>query len=202
MHRSGDLLHQLADEHRDLAAASDHLRAAGHDLDPQVVRDAAVRIAEHELAHRLLVHPLLGREGWGHRIFTERREEQLLLAERLRRALVPTAPARRWGVASAAAEPDLGVLLDAELTEHTDREEILDFPHLRHVTSFGELSALGELRGRLRTVLRGRLEERPELIAEATWATASRRALPELLELPEDIVIDLPALEREAAATG
>ncbi len=197
MPRTGDLLHQLADEHRDLAAASRSLTQPGRGTGIDVVRRTAARIVEHELAHRLLVHPLLHRESWGQRIFTDRREEQLLLAERLRGLLAPSRPTRLGPPAARVAATEI---LDHQLTEHTDREEILDFPHLRRITPFAELSSLGELRGRLRQVIGERLEADPTVIEDGRWATTPRRELPELLGLDEDLVIDLPTAERAAEA--
>ncbi|MEX1162781.1 MAG: hypothetical protein WEB03_04300 [Nitriliruptor sp.] len=200
MPRTADLLHQLADEHRDLAAAARSLRQPGRDIGTDAVRRTTASIVEHELAHRLLVHPLLRRETWGQRILTDRREEQLLLAERLRRLLAPGRSTITRAGPPETRNVDATEILDLQLTEHTDREEILDFPHLRHVTTFAELSTLGELRGRLGAVLRQRLEIDRTLTEDGRWATAPRRELAQLVGLDEDIIIDLPSVERAIEA--
>lgn len=192
MRADGDLLNHLADEHRDLTTAVRGLRQLAREQRDTALRGTAARIVEHELIHRLLIHPLLRRESWGRRIFTDRREEQLLLGERLRRILTsPNQPSARWGAVGRCEEDD-EASLDLQLVEHTDREEILEFPHLRHVSSAEELAELGRVQTRLRSEVRARLNTDPSLIDQALWATTPRRELPELLELPEDLVIVLP----------
>jgi hypothetical protein len=212
-----DLLHLLADEHRDLTAATRRLRQGRRGQGRDAVRRTGVRIVEHELVHRLLAHPLLRRDRWGRQLFKDRREEQVLLADRLRRVLARAGgdevlldlaadPPRavRSSIArhlpSTTADPTSG--LDLQLVEHTDREEILEFPHLRHVASRDELHELATRRGELREVLIPRLQADPRLL-EGTWATAARRDLPSLLRLPDEVVAwipDLRASRRRAAA--
>lgn len=211
-----DLLDVLADEHRDLTHTTRRLRQGGRDQAQPGIRRAATRIIEHELAHRLLVHPLLRRDRYGRRLFGERREEQLLLADRLRRALVTTGeddvlidltsvpPRPVLGLRARRASPpeDPAAGLDLQLVEHTDREEIVDFPHVRHLTSRDELVALVRPRHDLRAVLIARLERDPSLLADGRWATTARRDLPELLMLPDEIVAVVPDLApRRSSAT-
>lgn len=195
MERHDDLLLQLALEHRDLTAISQMLRERRGELDPDEVRLAAVTIVEHELAHRLLVHPLLRRDGRGRSLFGERREEQLLLADRLRHALAE-ADAAADDAATAGTTPRSRVSgLDHQLVAHADREEIVAFPHVRRVADADELRELGALRQRLRDVVAARLLSEDSPVVDGTWASTPRRELPELLELPDDLVIDLPDLE-------
>ncbi len=194
-----DLLLQLSLEHRDLTTASRQLRdrVAGGAQD--AVRDAAARIVEHELAHRLLVHPLLRRDGWGCRLFEERREEQLLLADRIQHALIvagiiASPPVDEHDDLQVVIDPvDVVAGLDDQLVEHTDREEILAFPHLRHLASAAELETLGMVRHRLAGILRPQLAAAASPVADGGWATVARRDLPGLLELPDDLVAELPA---------
>jgi hypothetical protein len=191
MRGTRDLLHQLADEHRDLTDASRRLHHL-LGIPGDALRSTAARIVEHELAHRLLVHPLLRRDRRGRKLFSDRREEQLLLADRLGRTLA---------LAQAdPQDPDVARTLDLQLVEHTDREEILEFPHLRHITSGDELVALGELHAKLRAALRHALERDDSLVVDGSWASAPRSELPELLQLPEDLVIVLPDAEPRTLA--
>lgn len=190
MERHEDLLLQLALEHRDLDAISRALCRRRADLDPEQVRLAAVTIVEHELAHRLLVHPLLRRDHRGRALFGERREEQLLLADRLRHAL-------RQVEAASDDDPrrDPVAGLDHQLVAHADREEIVSFPHVRRVADPDELRELGALRQRLQEIVVERLLAEDSPVVDGRWASAPRRDLPELLELPDDLVIELPDLE-------
>lgn len=186
-----DLLIQLALEHRDLTAVSNDLRRRSREVTLDDLRVATVAIVEHEIAHRLLVHPLLRRDRRGRSVFSERREEQLLLADRLRHVLGDAEPdddARRRG------DPVAG--LDHQLVAHADREEIVAFPHVRRVSDQDELDELGGVRRRLRSVVGERLLADDSPAVDGRWATTPRRQLPELLELPDDLVIDLPDLER------
>lgn len=195
MGRGTDLLLQLALEHRELAQASRLLRQRGRDLTRTALLEAAIRIVEHELAHRLLVHPLLRRDGRGRELFSERREEQLLLADRLRHLLAAIPGNAQEGTDVLRTDPV--VRLDQQLAAHTDREEIVSFPHLRRAVDTDELAELGGLRLRLRDLLLGRLSSSAEAIADGSWADVPRRDLPQLLDLPEDLVIALPDLAAE-----
>lgn len=195
-----DLLHVLAHEHRDLTASSRRLRQGRRAQARDGVPRAATRIVEHELVHRLLVHPLLRRDQWGRRLLADRREEQVLVADRLRRVLrhpsIAVRPAT-WGhgtVGVHRSTTDPIAALDLQLVEHTDREEILEFPHVRHVAGADELAALGDVRRRLRPVLLDRLRGSDSLVADGGWASTSRLELPGLLELPDDLVVVLPDL--------
>jgi hypothetical protein len=203
-----DLLHVLADEHRDLTHATRRLRQGRQSQTEDLVRRTALRIVEHELAHRLLVHPLLRRDRYGRRLFGERREEQLLLADRLRWLLahasedgrvidLTSEPPRtlrglRARRTTPAGDPAAG--LDLQLVEHSDREEILDFPHVRHLSSRDELVALAPPRRELRDVLTARLDRDPTVLTNGSWASTARRDLPELLALPDDLVAVIPDL--------
>lgn len=196
-----DLLLQLSWEHRDLAAAARALRHRAPDLDADTVEDTIAGLVEHELAHRLLVHPLLRRDGRGRLLFEERREEQLVLADRIRHLLVAADLAADIAAHGSSEVDDLEVLvdlpevvchLDDEFVEHADREEILAFPHLRRLATAEELLTLGALRTRLGALVRPRLALDGPLIAAGRWATAARRLLPELLGLPEDVTTELP----------
>jgi hypothetical protein len=211
-----DLLHVLADEHRDLTHATRRLRQGRRNQTEDAVRRTAVRIVEHELAHRLLVHPLLRRDRYGRRLFGERREEQLLLADRLRRlvahATEPDAvidlttdqPRALLGLRSRRGTPagDPAAGLDLQFVEHSDREEILDFPHVRHLSSRDELIALAPARGELRDVLFARLDRDLTMVTSGGWATTARRDLPELLALPDELVAVIPDLAPHRSPAG
>jgi hypothetical protein len=203
-----DLLHLLADEHRDLTAATRRLRQGRRGQGRDAVRRTALRVVEHELAHRLLVHPLLRRDRWGRHLFADRREEQLLLADRLRRLLlqapegevlidlVAEPPRVARGLRArpfptSGADPAAG--LDLQLVEHTDREEILEFPHVRHLASRDELTLLGPRRHELREVVLAQLRAEPRVL-DGRWATTARRDLPDLLGLPDEVVLGIPDL--------
>jgi hypothetical protein len=173
-----DVLEQLAGEHRDLTTRSSDLRRDG---DQQALRSLATAVAEHEIAHRLLVHPLLRRDERGLSLFEDRREEQLLLADRLGRALTA------GGTDSRA----LGTF-DREFASHTDREEILSFPHLRREVTPDELRELGDLRRRLRPICLAALEDDPRVVTHGRWATVPRHELPPLLGVPDELVEALP----------
>lgn len=194
MRRSNDLLVELSLEHRELTQAAEELRQQSEQVSAEAVRDAAVRIVEHELAHRLLVHPLLRRDRRGRQLFGERREEQLLLADRLRHALTAVRAVPR-----GEAPPDRGVDavsgLDQQLVAHTDREEIIAFPHLRRIVDREELTELGEVRRHIREVVSQRLMAEDSPVVDGSWASVARRDLPALLDLPEDLVIEIPDLE-------
>lgn len=172
-----DVLEQLAVEHRSLTSRSRELRCA---TDRDDLITLATAVVEHELVHRLLEHPLLRRDERGRMLFEERREEQLLLADRLVRALEGT-----QGTRTIAA-------FDDEFAAHTDREEILSLPHARREATTDELARLGELRRRLRPLCLDALEEDPQLITRGQWATAPRHRLPDLLGLPSELVDELP----------
>jgi hypothetical protein len=203
-----DLLHVLADEHRDLTQATRRLRQGRRNQAEDAVWRTAVRIAEHELAHRLLVHPLLRRDRYGRRLFGERREEQLLLADRIRWLLAHASetdevidlttaqPRALRGLRSRQATPtgDPAAGLDLQFVEHSDREEILDFPHVRHLSSRDELLALVPPRRELREVVTAKLEDAPALLTSGRWATTARRDLPGLLALPDELVAVVPDL--------
>jgi hypothetical protein len=203
-----DLLDVLADEHRDLTQATRRLRQGRRNQAEDAVQRTALRIAEHELAHRLLVHPLLRRDRYGRRLFNERREEQLLLADRIRWLLTHASeadevidlttaqPRALRGLRSRRATPtgDPAAGLDLQFVEHSDREEILDFPHVRHLSSRDELIALAPPRRELREVLTATLEGDRTLLTSGGWATTARRDLPELLSLPDELVAVIPDL--------
>jgi hypothetical protein len=173
--RRQDLLQQLAVEHRELAAGwAAQLSGDGSDEQRRAVAD---RIVEHELAHRLLVHPLLQRDDRGRALLGERREEQLLLADRLGRFLAAGAAVRAF---------------EDEFTAHTDREEILSFPHLRRTVGEVELRCLGELRSPLRGAIEAALDRQPRLTTHGRWATLPRHELREALELPDEVLEGLP----------
>jgi hypothetical protein len=211
-----DLLHLLADEHRDLTNATRRLRQGRRNQSEDAVRRTALRIVEHELAHRLLVHPLLRRDRYGRRLFGDRREEQLLLADRLRRLVeqasgpdavidLTTEPPRALlGLRARQAAPtgDPAAGLDLQFVEHSDREEILDFPHVRHLSSRDELVALAPPRRELHDVLAGRLDRDPAIVASGRWATTARRDLPELLALPDELVAVIPDLAPHPSPAG
>jgi hypothetical protein len=175
-----DLLDQLAVEHRDLSSRSRRLRreAATDDL-WVLARD----VVEHELAHRLLVHPLLRRDDRGLSLFEERREEQLLLADRLGHALAAREPSAR---ARAIAT------FDAEFAAHTDREEILSIPHLRREVSALELRELGKVRQDLQPLTRSAISDEPRLVTHGRWSTVPRHELAGLLDLPESLTARFP----------
>jgi hypothetical protein len=194
--RRTDLLLQLALEHRELTNASRFLRQRGPDLTRGALRDAAIRIVEHELAHRLLVHPLLRRDHRGRQLFRERREEQLLLADRLRHLLATTpesAPPNDRRTRRVGTDPVLR--LDQQFAAHADREEIVSFPHLRRLVEPDELAELGAQRLRQREHVTARLTAPGSPVDDGSWADAPRRDLPQLLELPEDVIITIPDLE-------
>lgn len=170
-----DLLQQLALEHRELPSRWADLAA---DATAERRRATADRIVEHELAHRLLVHPLLQRDDRGRALLGERREEQLLLADPLGRVL------------AAASSPRQ--LVD-EFTAHTDREEILVFPHLRRTATREELRALGALRPQLRDAVLAALDRLPRFTTHGRWATVPRHELAAELELPGELVEALPS---------
>jgi hypothetical protein len=189
--RTKDLLLQLALEHRDLAGRARALRQRWSEDPVEALRDAATGIVEHELAHRLLVHPLLRLDARGRLLFQERREEQLLLADRLRHALVVA------GIVPSEEDDPLGPAavtgLGDEFVAHTDREEILAFPHLRRLVRPDQLLELGALRGRLRGLVGARLTADRSPVSDGRWATVARRDLPDLLDLPDDLVEALPS---------
>lgn len=203
-----DLLRQLALEHRDLTHATRVLRRGGGDRSPDGLRRIAATIVEHEVAHRLLVHPLLARDDRGRTLLRERREEQRLLADRLRHLLAgePSgSEARgRW------SPPDPATGLDDQLVEHTDREEIVAFPHVRRLAGAGELDELGALRDRVREVVSAALAADDTPIRDGRWASAPRDELLALFDLREslgiegpDLIIDVSGLEapRPTAST-
>lgn len=187
-----DLLRQLALEHRDLTHATRVLRRGGGDRSPEALRAMAATIVEHEVAHRLLVHPLLARDDRGRTLLRERREEQLLLAGRLRHLLTsqPTGSEGRgrWSPRDAASG------LDDQLVEHTDREEIVAFPHVRRLARAGELDELGSLRDHVREVVSTSLAADDTPIRDGRWASAPRDELLALFDLGEDLVIEIPDL--------
>lgn len=194
-----DLLVELSLEHRELTRVSAELRRRGDEA-ADAVRAITIDLVEHELAHRLLVHPLLRRDERGRLLFTERREEQLLLADRLRHALATT---RALADGRRHAPTRVVVGLDQQLVAHTDREEIVSFPHVRRVVDREELARLGALRRHLGDAVRRRLSDDDAPVVDGSWATTSRRDLPELLDLDHDLIIELPDLATpEGAASG
>lgn len=93
-------------------------------------------------------------------------------------------------------------LFDAEFAAHTDREEILSFPHLRREVPAGEFRRLGALRQRLRPLCLAALEDDPDLVTQGLWATAPRHELPGLLGLPADLIEELPVVQSRRADPG
>lgn len=192
-----DLLLQLALEHRDLTHATRRLRRGSDDRSSEALRAIAVPVVEHEIAHRLLVHPLLARDGRGRTLLRERREEQRLIADRLRHLLATEASGR----ADDRHPPhrELATSLDDQLVEHTDREEIVAFPHVRRVASAEELVELGSLRPRVREVVSARLEADDTPIRDGRWADVPRDELLSLFDLRESLVIEIPDLVIDVA---
>jgi hypothetical protein len=175
-----DLLEQLAVEHRDLTTRSRRLRRESEtDELWRLARD----VVEHELAHRLLVHPLLRRDDRGLSLFEERREEQLLLADRLGHTLAASEPRAR---ARAIAD------FDAEFAAHTDREEILSIPHLRREVAALELRELGAVRQELRPLVLAGLASDPRSVTHGRWSTVPRHELAGLLGLPPALTSRFP----------
>ncbi|WP_052664939.1 hypothetical protein [Nitriliruptor alkaliphilus] len=191
-----DLLVELSLEHRELTRASADLRRRG-DHTADAVRAITIDLVEHELAHRLLVHPLLRRDERGRLLFTERREEQLLLADRLRHALATTQGDGARHVPEHVVEG-----LDQQLVAHADREEIVCFPHVRRVVDRDELARLGALRRPLGDAIRRRLDDDDTPVVDGSWATTSRRDLPALLDLDHDLIIELPDLATPEGAAS
>lgn len=187
-----DLLRQLALEHRDLTHATRVLRRGDGDRSPDALRRTAATIVEHEIAHRVLVHPLLARDERGRTLLHERREEQLLLAGWLRHLLTgqPTGSEGR----GRRSPRDAASGLDDQLVEHTDREEIVAFPHVRRLAAAGELDELGSLRARVREVVSSSLAADDSPIDDGRWASAPRDELLTLFGLRESLVIEIPDL--------
>jgi hypothetical protein len=187
-----DLLIQLALEHRDLTHATRALRRRTGDRSVEAVRRIAIPIVEHEVAHRLLVHPLLARDERGRSLLRERREEQRLLAGRLRQLL----SAEPRGPNSSGRRPprDAATALDDDLVEHTDREEIVAFPHVRHLATAEELHEIGSLRPTVREAVSALLDEDDAPIRDGRWAELPRDELLPLFDLRENLVIEVPDL--------
>jgi hypothetical protein len=185
-----DLLRQLALEHRDLTQATRMLRRGGDE--PDALRRTAATIVEHEIAHRVLVHPLLARDERGRTLLAERREEQLLLAGWLRHLL--TGEPRGSEDRSRWSPRDAATGLDDQLVGHTDREEILAFPHVRRLARAGELDELGSLRARVREVLSTSLAADDTPIHDGRWASVPRDDVLTLFGLRESLVIEIPDL--------
>jgi hypothetical protein len=175
-----DLLDQLAAEHRDLSSRSRRLRREGATDDLWLL---ARDVVEHELAHRLLVHPLLRRDDRGLSLFEERREEQLLLADRLGHALAADEPTARTRAIAT---------FDAEFAAHTDREEILSIPHLRREVSALERRELGGARQDLQPRTLAAISREPRLVTHGRWSTVPRHELAGLLDLPESPTARFP----------
>lgn len=193
MRSSRDLLRQLALEHRDLTLATRDLRRGDGDRSPDVLRRTAATIVEHEIAHRLLVHPVLARDERGRTLLRERREEQLLLAGRLRHLLTDE-PRGCEDHGRRSPPRDAASGLDDQLVEHTDREEIVAFPHVRRLAGAGELDELGSLRGRVREVVSTSLAQDDTPIRDGSWASAPRDELLTRFDLCESLVIEIPDL--------
>jgi hypothetical protein len=154
--RVPDVLDLAAREHRELQRALRRLVAS---RDRQQDRDelAAVvsSIARHEALDRLLLYPLVGRDGYGRRSLIDRRAEQRSISDQLAKAI---------RTVEDEAATDLQAVLEGTRVTfigHSDREEIEDFPHARRLSSADERCQLAELRQQLRERLLERLPSIP-----------------------------------------
>lgn len=160
--REPDVLDLAAKEHRELQRALRRtIGGHGGDALSSVAADNVARlsslIAHHEASDRLLLYPLVGRDGYGRRSLADRRAEQRSISDQLAKAL---------RVPHDALDEMTAVLRGMNLTfvGHSDREEIEDFPHARRLSSRDERQELAELR----LLLRRELAERLPTVSSAT----------------------------------